>query len=133
MTPRFVKDLRRMSPIIKGVLLFIAIAILWVFLTKEVKNQYTEYPVTPEPEELIWNTIAENNVLFWPVVDDKCVRENALMQVHEGTKVLVIHHHDNGMVEVALEDQSGENTIGCVSDAMLLEHRPIFCLTCESK
>jgi hypothetical protein len=75
-----------------------------------------EVPVVQLPDE--WLYVIDNSVLFFPVVDDKCRAKYALMQVHKGTKVLVIARQDE-WVEVEQDDQTALHTHGCIHESML--------------
>jgi len=73
-------------------------------------------PDPQQPDE--WLYVTTNSVLLFPVVSDKCRPKNALMQVHRGTKVLVIARHGE-WVEIEQEDQTALATHGCIHESML--------------
>lgn len=77
--------------------------------------------VPPEPSEpvLEWLYVNENNVLLWPIVQGECRIKSALMQVHIGTKVLVVHRHGE-WVEIEQDDQTALHTHGCIHETMLI-------------
>jgi hypothetical protein len=77
--------------------------------------------VPPEPAEpvLEWLYVNENNVLLWPIVQGECRNKSALMQVHIGTKVLVVHRHGE-WVEIEQDDQTALHTHGCIHETMLI-------------
>ena len=82
-----------------------------------------EPKVIPEPEpeiEFEWLYVNTNNVLFFWVEEGQCrtERKYSLLQVHEGTKVLVISRQGE-WVEVELEDQTKLFTHGCIHETML--------------
>jgi hypothetical protein len=94
-------------------------------LSVESKEQHSvgapEPVVPPEPAEpaLEWLYVNQNNVLLWPVIRGECRNKSALMQVHIGTKVLVVHRHGE-WVEIEQDDQSALHTHGCIHEAMLV-------------
>lgn len=126
MTPELEAHIRR----IKWLLLFIVVvaffcAGIWVGIEfirdSRIENEPVvtvepEVPVVQLPDE--WLYVIDNSVLFFPVVDDKCRAKNALMQVHKGTKVLVIARQDE-WVEVEQNDQTALHTHGCIHESML--------------
>ena len=135
MTPEFASVMRRRLPrIILAVLLVVLAYLGWkiaygggihipplVDAIETVVEDVTPEPPPPVEEVLpepMWLYVQANNVLFWPVVDDQCQNRNALMQVHQGEKVLVIMDHD-GMIEVELNNQSLPHTHGCIHHSLL--------------
>jgi hypothetical protein len=94
------------------------------FLSAETRGQQSvEPPVPVEPPKpaepvLEWLYVNQNSVLLWPIVQGECRIKSALMQVHRGTKVLVIQRRGN-WVEIEQDDQSALHTHGCIHETML--------------
>ncbi len=75
-------------------------------------------PAPPEPA-YEWLYVNHNSVLLWPIVRGECRIKSALMQVHIGTKVLVVHRHGK-WVEIEQDDQTALHTHGCIHETMLI-------------
>ena len=126
MTPELESHIRR----VKWLLLFIVVVALfcagiWVGIETVRDSRIANEPVvTTEPEAPVerlpdeWLYVTDNSVLFFPMVNDECRPKYALMQVHNGTKVLVIARQDE-WVEVEQNDQTALHTHGCIHESML--------------
>lgn len=110
---------------IKGTLLFVVALSLFgtafYILDSRIPNEPVvvvepEVPVVQVPDE--WLYVTTNSVLLFPVVSDKCRIKHALMQVHKGTKVLVIARQGE-WVEIEQNDQTALHTHGCIHESML--------------
>lgn len=124
MTPKMESRLRHL----RGTLLFVValscfLYAFWILDSRTanapdepVATVEPEVPAVPKPDE--WLYVNTNSVLLFPVVDDKCRAKYALMQVHKGTKVLVIARQGE-WVEVEQNDQSALHTHGCIHESML--------------
>ena len=93
----------------------------WIIRNSRIANEpvvtiVPEVPIVQLPDE--WLYVIDNSVLFFPVVNDKCRDKYALMQVHKGTKVLVIARQGE-WVEVEQDDQTALHTHGCIHESML--------------
>ena len=109
------------------VLAILGIAVAYFLVGKTAWNNiHNDEPAIEEPiiEEAVpatadeWLYVTDNSVLLFPVVNDKCRPKYALMQVHRGTKVLVIARHGE-WVEIEQEDQTALATHGCIHESML--------------
>jgi len=124
MTPELESRLRHMKwPILLSVAVICFCVSVYLVLDSRIQNApepvvvvEPEVPVVQLPDE--WLYVIDNSVLFFPVVDDKCRAEFALMQVHKGTKVLVIARQGE-WVEVEQNDQTALHTHGCIHESML--------------
>ncbi len=121
MTPELESRLRhlRWPLILLAVILFCAA--LWLILNSRIENRLVivpepEVPLVQVPDE--WLYVTTNSVLLFPVVSDKCRIKHALMQVHKGTKVLVIARQGE-WVEIEQNDQTALHTHGCIHESML--------------
>jgi hypothetical protein len=113
---------------IKGTLLFVVALSLFgtafYILDSRIPNAPDEPVVVVEPKAPVvqvpdeWLYVTTNSVLLFPVVSDKCRIKHALMQVHKGTKVLVIARQGE-WVEVEQDDQTALHTHGCIHESML--------------
>jgi len=121
MTPELGSRLRRY----KWLLLLIVGVVFFAIAGKSLYSHlnYREVVVVPPPEVIVapkdeWLYVTDNSVLFFPVVNDECRAKYALMQVHKGTKVLVIARQGE-WVEVEQNDQTALHTHGCIHESML--------------
>jgi len=97
----------------------VALVALGCVLDSRIANEPETTVTEPEPQRLDeWLYVTTNNVLLFPVVSDLCSPKYALMQVHKGTKVLVIARHDE-WVEVEQDNQAALHTHGCIHESML--------------
>ncbi len=119
MTPQFASRIRGIT----GTLLFVVALSLFgaafYILDSRTENEPEVEVIKPDPQQPDeWLYVTTNSVLLFPVVSDKCRPKNALMQVHRGTKVLVIARHGE-WVEIEQEDQTALATHGCIHESML--------------
>lgn len=120
MTPELESRLRRYT---WPLLLLVGVVIVGVFWLNVNYPDHFSTPRVVEPEVTVappdeWLYVTENSVLFFPMVNDECRPKYALMQVHKGTKVLVIARQDE-WVEVEQNDQTALHTHGCIHESML--------------
>jgi hypothetical protein len=124
MTPEMESRMRhsKWPLILSAVILFCAA--LGFILNSRIQNAPDEPAVLAEPEVPVvqvpdeWLYVTTNSVLLFPVVSDKCRIKHALMQVHKGTKVLVIARQGE-WVEIEQNDQTALHTHGCIHESML--------------
>ena len=125
MTPEMESRLRGLKwPLVLLVVICFLCALYygsWIIRNSRIANEPVvvvepEVPVVQLPDE--WLYVNDNSVLFFPVVGDECRPKYALMQVHKGTKVLVIARQDE-WVEVEQDDQTALHTHGCIHESML--------------
>ena len=125
MTPEMESRMRGMKwPLVLLVVILFCTALsygAWIIRNSRIANEPVvtiapEAPTVQLPDE--WLYVIDNSVLFFPVVDDKCRAKYALMQVHKGTKVLVIARQGE-WVEVEQNDQTALHTHGCIHESML--------------
>jgi len=107
MTPVLASRLRKLIWPLLLLLGVVAIIVPLYILNSRIENV---------PDE--WLYVTTNSVLLFPVVSDKCRIKYALMQVHKGTKVLVIARQGE-WVEVEQNDQTALHTHGCIHESML--------------
>jgi len=124
MTPLLGSQLRKAKwPLILSAVILFCSALGFI-LNSRIQNAPDEPVVTIEPEVPVvqlpdeWLYVTTNSVLLFPVVSDKCRIKYALMQVHKGTKVLVIARQGE-WVEVEQNDQTALHTHGCIHESML--------------
>lgn len=121
MTPKMESHLRHL----KGALLFVValscfLYVFWILDSRTPNEPVVTIAPEPTPPADEWLYVNTNNVLFFPVKEDKCLPKPkyALLQVHESVKMLVIARHGK-WVEVEMEDQSRLFTHGCIHESML--------------
>lgn len=121
MTPQFESHLRRSKwPLILSAVILLCSALSygsWIIRNSRIANTPIEPKVQLSDE---WLYVTTNSVLFFQVENGKCrtERKYALLQVHEGTKVLVISRQGE-WVEVETDDQTKLFTHGCINESVL--------------